>query len=380
MTLSFFGSKNPEVDEDVVTYILSLLDPRSFGSAACVSKDWNKYTALTRKYIDLLPTIHRIPFLKGVGLDVIKLKILSGGMTNLNFILETRGMKYKGVLRVPGKGSSAFICRADEARNARQAVELDLNVPIDFFDPEDGLQLTRFIEGVIPLDKEAYARMDILVTIAGLMRRLHSSSLFDNDMGIFEPSEKLLNALKSMEFQLPSDVAFIENQMEQLKELFGCYDINLSPCHNDTTPFNFMLSRIEKKDKVVAERMYMSDWEYSKNNDFVRDLVYFIVEADLSSEQQLQFLTFYFGAEHVTKPVLAWVEVYKPIVEWWITLWYWTQQANKADAVDLEVYQANGDLSFKKTVAYLQSQEYKEATTLIQEEADTPLFSRSRAF
>lgn len=385
MRVTFFGKPglNPEINEHLIIYILSLLNPDARKNAALVSRDWNKYIAFTRKYISLLPTIHQIPFLKGLGLDVIRLKILSGGMTNSSYILKTLGQKW--VLRIPGAGSSSFLKRADEAYNLHQAEKLGLIIPSGFSDPQTGLLLTPFIEGMV-LDENALARKEILKHIADLMHTLHTSEPFENSVNIFERHEMLIDNLKHESFSFPMDIEFIEKEMEYLKKLFSFYQFDLRPCHNDTTPLNWIVAKDKKEGvdggekELATPSIYMIDWEYSSNNDFLWDLVYFAVEAKLSVEQQYDLLTFYFGENQVSQSVLAWFEVYKPIVEWWITAWYWTQLANKANAADSAVYKRSGEICCKTTLAFLKSEAYQNAIKYIEEESASPIFSGSRTF
>ncbi|WP_026253874.1 phosphotransferase family protein [Legionella shakespearei] len=382
MKLNFFG-QDPRLalPDHLIVYILSLLDPESQHKAAMVSRQWKDCVQLTRKYISLLPVIHRIPALNFAGLDVLKFKLLAGGMTNTTYKLGIRYTPEQYVLRIPGKGSSAFIRRTDEANNALQAASdsLKLNVPVIHFDPEDGLQLTQFIKGVHPLDETALERKDILQEIAGMMKRLHSSEPFKNSTDFFQRNEDLLQTLKAKNFAFTGSIDVIEEQMARLKALFSAYQIKMLPCHNDTTPMNFILS-YQGRGADRKEVIHEIDWEYSSNNDFLWDLVYFIVEAKLRKDQELTLLTTYFGESGVTDSVLAWVEMYKPVIEWWITIWSWTQVANRADAVDLDSYVRLGDERYQKTVIYLESREYKEAIKLIEEDRAVATCTGKRPF
>ncbi len=378
--LDFFGNNsiNSETHDYLINYIFSLLDTRSLGNAARVSKEWNTLVTLTRRYLDLLPTLRRIPSFSTVGLDVLRLKLLAGGMTNTTYKVEIRSMPEQWVLRVPGKGSSAFITRKDEAHNALQAEKLGINVPVPYFDPVDGLQLTRFVNG-IKLDEQALARKDILQSIASLMRRLHSSKPFPNSVTIFERNEELMEVLKNQKFSFPGDVSLIEEQMQQLKNLFAAYRIEMRSCHNDTTPLNFILS-CEGEEHNIKIKLHMIDWEYSSSNDWIWDVVYFALEGKLSQAQILILLNSYLDMESVPEAVLDWVEVYKPIIEWWITIWSWTQMLNKADAAGLEAYKELGETYYKKTLACLGSEEYKDAFNRIEEEKTKVTYSGHRPF
>lgn len=379
MKFRFFGEDNPEINKSLILYVLSFLEPSDHLNAALVSKRWRELVGLTRGYLALLPTIHEVPLFSNLGLDVLRLKLMAGGMTNSTYRVRVKSDPEKWVMRVPGKGSSAFITRSDEAHNASQAHDLKLNVPIAYFNPESGLQVTRFIDGVKPLDKEALARKEILQKIALMMRNLHSSTPFKNETRFFERNEDLLEQLKQKKFIFPGDISFIEEQMKRLKELFSTYQIRMYPCHNDTTPLNFILSTAGAA-SISDARIYEIDWEYSSNNDFLWDLVYFAVEAKLSKEQLELLLSTYFGSEQVSKSVMAWVEVYKPIIEWWITIWSWTQLANKADAVELEAYERLGSERYESTLNCLKSQEFESAMEVIEADKTDMSFSGKRPF
>ncbi|KTD41161.1 phosphotransferase family protein [Legionella parisiensis] len=394
----FFGedSGKPRINERLMIYILSLLDPTSQFKASLVNHKWKELIELTQKYMNLLPTIHRIPLFSKVGLDVIRLKLLSGGMTNTVYRIQVGPdiskslLRFPGitstlvehrrpqrwVLRIPGEVSSYSVSRKHESENARKASLLGLNVPIEHFEP-DGLQLTKFIENVQALDEKTLQRIDILQTLAVMAKKLHTSEHFDNDTAVFERNEGLVEQLKLKDFLFPKEMDFVVKQMSYLKKLFSSYQIELSPCHNDSTPLNYMMSLFGLKKQEV---FYQIDWEYSSNNDFIWDLVYFAREAKLSKEQELIYLTAYFGKEKLTDSVLAWFNAYKPVVEWWITLWSWTQLANEAKSVGKNEYEKLGSERFAKTVDFLQSEEYKDAIAVIDSDRLDPSFSGHRSF
>lgn len=394
----FFGedSGKPRINEHLMIYILSLLDPTSQFKASLVNHKWKELVELTQKYMKLLPTIHRIPLLSEVSLDVLRLKLMSGGMTNTVYRVQVgpdiskwlikspgvsptlveRNRPQRWVLRIPGEVSSFSVSRKHELENARKASVLGLNVPIEHFEP-DGLQLTKFIENVQTLDEKTLQRVDILQTLAVMAKKLHTSERFDNDTAVFERNEGLVEQLKIKNFVFPKEMDFVVKQMFYLKNLFSSYQIEMSPCHNDSTPLNYMMSLLGVKKQEV---FYQIDWEYSSNNDFMWDLVYFAREAKLSKEQELIYLTAYFGKEKLTESVLAWFNAYKPVVEWWITLWSWTQLANEAKSVGKNEYESLGKERFAKTLDLLHSEDYKNALAVIDTERLDSSFIGHRPF
>ncbi|KTD73144.1 F-box protein [Legionella tucsonensis] len=395
----FFGedSGKPRINEHLMIYILSLLDPASQFKASLVNHKWRELVELTQKYIDLLPTIHRIPLLSKLGLDVLRLKLMSGGMTNTVYrvqvgpnifkslrecpsvnsaLIERIRLPQRWILRIPGEVSSFSVSRKHELENACKASALGLNVPIEHFD-QDGLQLTKFIENVQILDKKTLERAGILQILASMAKKLHISERFDNDTAVFERNERLVQQLKIKNFIFPKEIDFVVEQMRYLKNLFSSYQIEMSPCHNDSTPLNYMMSLGELKKQEV---FYQIDWEYSSNNDFMWDLVYFAREAKLSKEQELIYLTEYFGKEKLTDSILAWFSAYKPVVEWWITLWSWTQLTNEAKSVGKSEYEKLGRERFAKTLELLHGEEYKNAFAVIESDRLVPSFTGHRTF
>ncbi|WP_454780901.1 phosphotransferase [Legionella sp. WA2022007384] len=398
MKWHFFGddSGKPRINEHLMIYILSLLDPTSQFKASLVNHKWKKMVDLTQKYTNLLTTTQQIPLLSKVGLDVLRLKLMSGGMTNVVYRIQTEQdyskflSKIPGidpdlieskkparwVLRIPGDVSLFSVSRKDEAKNARKASILGLNVPIEHDGPK-GLQLTKYIEGAQNLDKETLQRIDILKILAEMAKKLHTSERFDNDTAVFERNEQLVEQLKIKNFTFSAEVDFVIEQMSYLKKLFSSYKIEMSPCHNDSTPLNYL--RVPGGTKK-QEKIYQIDWEYSSNNDFIWDLVYFAIEAKLSKEQELAYLTAYFGKEELSDSILAWYTAYKPVVEWWITLWSWTQLANEAKSVSIDEYKNLGIARFAKTLEHLQSKEYQDALKIIEADRLVSSFTGHRPF
>ncbi|KTD83020.1 phosphotransferase family protein [Legionella waltersii] len=377
MKIKFFGENHakPTLSEHLVIYILSLLDNASLARAGAVNSEWRKYSQLTKKYVELLPTVHRIPFLQSLGMDVLRFKLLSGGMTNSSYRVKDRTLKKEWVLRVPGRGSSAFINRGDEKNNAIQASQLGVNVPIDFYDSSDGLQLAQFIKDAKALDQSLLAREGILQKIASMMKTMHGSSKFVNNVDFFGRNAQLLQNLKEKGFKFPGDTRFIEDKMHQLQQLFSNYEIPSVPCHNDTTPGNFLVKQGATPEEVM---LYQIDWEYSSNNDLLWDLVYFCVEAKLSSEAELAFINCYFSDASKNESLKAWLAAYKPIIEWWIAVWSWTQVVNEADAVDIKAYETLGKERYLNTIKHLQSNDFIKAVERIESESQSTLFRGAR--
>lgn len=361
--MKFFGEHGPDLDENLFVHILSFVDYKTLVRSRGVTKAWRESidTKTKHKEVPFLPAIQRIPQLYAFPVDTLfnmKVQQFKEGMTNTTFKLEIKGNKW--VLRLPGKGSSAFINREDEAFNAMLASDLKLNVTIDYFG-RDGLELTRYLE-----DNQAVSRATILANpriipaIAQLFKQLHSSTVpFRNTINVFTRNLDLFENLVAKDYPFP-DIATITHAMERAGRLFQQYRIAMTPCHNDTTPTNFLLAHDEIK---------LLDWEYSGNNDRLWDLTYFALYSELPREHEVKLLSSYFG--ECNEAMLAWFDLYKPVIAWWVLLWSWTQLANKADACPVAEYQKLADDYYEITKKASESFDFQHALDLIEGYART---------
>lgn len=380
LNLKFFGEDNPAIPKRVCMHILSLLSIADRKTCREVSKLWKTTVDETKQGLVLLHKLKLIPKqadfdFPSATLAQLTISPMSGGMTNCSFLVQNYwGGKVrdqvieplnKWVLRIPGVGSSVFITRKDEKHNAEQASKLKLNVQIDFFDADTGLQLTRYLDKSKPINKDLLGNETILPSVGKLLKTLHDSDLFVNAIPVFSRNQRLYMALKAKPNSLlPKDIDDVAKSMTNLETLIERFSFELKPCHNDTTPANFLWSEEDNK-------TFMIDYEYSGNNDCIWDLVYFAMEAGLSKEQELVLIKSYFGG--CNNLISSWFELYKPIVEWWITLWSWTQVASNANACDKQAYIDLAETCYKRTKDCLSSSVFKDAVSSIEKtvEANT---------
>lgn len=376
MKLHFFGETNPKLHERLCIYLFSRLPKTDLIALKRVNKTWEKALTKTELALTLIPSMQRIPDLTRQSLAYKTMAPMSGGMTNCSFKIKQINYfgkiktKQEWVLRIPGEGSSMFITRREEAHNARQASDLHLNVAIDFFDAEDGLQLTRFLNNNTTLNHGLLTDNRVIQSVAQILKSLHLSHAFHNTIPIFQRNQELLNTLTLNHLHLlPKNLNKTKQAMDDLERVLAHYCIEKKPCHNDTTPGNFLLS---------DGQMVLIDWEYSGNNDFIWDLVYFALEAKLSRPQEMVLLESYFDT--VDEKIIAWFDLYKPVIEWWIAIWSWTQIANKANACDSQAYETLATTSYEMANTCLDSEAFKQAFALIEHETKEQSFAGVRGF
>jgi thiamine kinase-like enzyme len=138
--------------------------------------------------------------------------------------------------------------------------------------------------------------------------------------------------------------------MQALESIFDNFDIIKAPCHNDTTPSNFIFSNGELK---------IIDWEYSGNNDPLWDLVNLSMEAQFNEEQDDILLKAYY--EKPSQDILMRFALYKPLVEYWVSLWALVQMSNKNCVDSLATLQEMERDRFASCLRQIESNSFKEA-------------------
>ncbi|MEG1016093.1 MAG: phosphotransferase [Bacilli bacterium] len=247
----------------------------------------NCYPRIKRKEIEFKK--ERIKLLVENSLDISAKSItnidLAGGMTNNNYKISIGEENY--ILRIPGAGTENMISRKNEMINSKLASELGINPDVFSYNENDGVKITKFIEGAETLNGRTSKKDNNMNLITTILRDLHNSTIkMENTFDVFEEIikyEKILNDLNGKFFE---DYNVIRPIVMSLKELMNEYGFKLVPSHNDTVPENFV------KDK--NGRIYLIDWEYSGLNDEMWDLAGHSLECDFTEDDEELFLDMYF--------------------------------------------------------------------------------------
>ena len=268
----------------------------------------------------------RVPSFEGARLEDLGVEPLNS-FTNLSYKLSAHGGTY--VLRVAGKGTSAYIDRGAEEHNARIATEAGLNAEVLFFDTEDGTMLSRFIEGP-HMDRLEFRRDPTAPARAALaLKRLHSiGRVFNSRFGPFAPIDYYTELLAKLRSPLPDVYGAVRREVEAVRTVLGAVSVPTAPCHNDTCPENFV---------EVGRRIYLIDWEYSGMNDPMWDLGNLSTEAGFDPEQDRRMMEAYCGGA-VPPGLYDRVVLQKAMSDYFWGLWGIVQHANGNPAADFWSY------------------------------------------
>ncbi|MEE9326488.1 MAG: choline/ethanolamine kinase family protein [Cocleimonas sp.] len=260
--------------------------------------------------------INKIPELSGCRLDQLNIQRL-GGLTNLVYRIHANDKDY--VLRLPGEGTEAYIDRAVEAHNAKQAANADVSAKVYYFDKDSGLMLADFLLGET-MTPESFKQRAGSPTRAGIvMKKLHTSGkTFQFRFELFNMIDEYLKTVTELDVELPDDYHQVLKQAEPIRKALQQNPVQLAPCHCDPLAENFLDN---------GERMWMIDWEYSGMNDPMWDLGDLSEEAGFSQSQDAEMLSAYCNG-NVTANHQGRMIIYKAMSDLLWTLWGLIQHAN----------------------------------------------------
>ena len=261
--------------------------------------------------------------LPGWSQSQISLLVLSGGITNRNFIAQIDGSRY--VVRVPGERTEVLgINRTHEANATQRAADLGIAPPIIGELSKFNTLITKFVAGK-HLTSTQFT--DRLPEVIELVKKFHNGGNIDGSFPIHRIVEahvrdaqingvsppQLWNKLHAVSLR-------IENAFAQSRDA-------LVACHNDLLPTNVLFD---------IDRTWLLDFEYAGMNNLYFDLGNLSVNSELDDAGDELLLTAYFG--NVTAQHWAKLQLMKIMSELREGLWAVVQQAISTLDTDFVAY------------------------------------------
>lgn len=247
---------------------------------------------------------------------IYDVKQLSGGMTNQTYLFKTR--KHRFIARIPGRSTHNFIDRASEAYNNRVVFSAGI-APKPILEKSDGTAITAYLPHPKPLSCHDFKHTHTIKAAAKILRQLHEIKRpMQNDIDVFYRNRIMKDILRQHRVEIPPALITIESSINQIEKMLFRIPRRRSPCHNDTTPSNFI---------VTKGRLKLIDFEYAGNNDPIWDLACLAIEAKLSNRRSDKLLNYYFNRQPTDIETLRF-KLYLPVVEYWVVLWSKVQLQN----------------------------------------------------
>ncbi len=250
-----------------------------------------------------------------------------GGLTNLVYRVDLP--EGPVVLRLPGKGTEAYIDREIEAHNARAAEAAGVSPRMIHVDPATGVMVTEHIECVTMSAENFSTRPGAAARAARALARLHrSGQTFRHRFELFNEIETYRRQVAALSVQLPEGYDATVAQAADIRTVLETQPVALAPCHCDPLAENFL---------DTGDRMWVVDWEYSGMNDPMWDLGDLSVEAAFGPDQDEELLGAYFDGP-VPDDARARMVIYKAMCDLLWTLWGLVQHGNGNEVEDFWAY------------------------------------------
>jgi thiamine kinase-like enzyme len=250
-----------------------------------------------------------------------------GGLTNLVYKVDLPDGPV--VLRLPGKGTEAYIDRKIEAHNAGAAERAGVSPRMIHVDPMTGVMVTEHIDCVTMSAKAFAERPGAPARAARALAQLHrSGETFQHRFELFNEIENYRRQVAALGVELPEGYDATVAQAADFRTALEARPVALAPCHCDPLAENFL---------DTDDRMWIVDWEYSGMNDPMWDLGDLSVEGAFGPDQDEELLAAYFDGP-VPDDARARMVIYKAMCDLLWTLWGLVQHGNGNEVEDFWAY------------------------------------------
>jgi thiamine kinase-like enzyme len=237
----------------------------------------------------------------------IQISALEGGITNRNYRVDVGNASFH--LRLAGDNTSLLgIDREHEHYAARLAGELGAAPEVAYFVRPEGYLVTRFIPGR-PILPEEIRLPENIQRVAGLLKAIHAMPEIPGMFNSFRVVRDYEEIAGRYNVPFPENFAWLIQQMNDAEAALRSRPLTLCACHNDLLNANFLL----------ADKLYILDWEYAGMGDVFFDLANFSNNHELSTDEDHLLLDCYFG--ELTARSLAHFHIMKVMSDFREAMW-----------------------------------------------------------
>jgi len=214
--------------------------------------------------------ISKIPVLANAK----KISALGGGLTNMNYKVETEDTIY--VMRVSDAKSSLLgINRDNERVNTAKAHEAGVGAALIDSLQEENVLVLSWINATTLHPPDFESDPSLLKRIAASLRVLHSGPTFQGSFHFPSIRKKYLSVVLENKYFIPEQYMELEQKISELEHAIASEPEKLVPCNNDLLAENFMDD---------GKKIWIIDYEYSGQNEASFEIGNFISESFLSDE------------------------------------------------------------------------------------------------
>ena len=254
-------------------------------------------------------TIARVPEWAG---RPVRYRAVGGGITNANFKVTPEPSRQSYFVKIPGKGTEAFIDRQTANEAATFAGTLSLGPALFRFFEDTGVEISEFVEGFRSCNNRDFQDRDIRFKAIDCYKAFHRGRLGQTKT-VFDMIDQHVDQVRSLAADLPGDHAWLACQYRLARDAIEASGLDLTACFNDPMPMNFMLD-------TAGDRMLLIDYEYASNNDRCYELGIWFGEMFFSEPVEHELIERYFG--RVDPAIVARCQLHKALAD--IKWGYWS--------------------------------------------------------
>jgi len=256
---------------------------------------------------------------------------IGGGITNANYRVLSAAPEAVLFVKIPGKGTEAFIDRkvANEAAVLASAVALGPRVL--HFLPESGVEVSEFVEGYRPCNNFDFQTKAVREMAIDCYRKFHGGKLLSQTKTVFDMIDEHVLQARELGGSFPEDWVWLERQYRLARSALERSGLDITPCFNDPMPGNFMLN-------AARDHMLLIDYEYASNNDRCYELGIWFGEMFFEEDVERELVERYFG--EVRESIVARCQVYKALADIKWGCWSIVQARQSQLAFDYSKYGA----------------------------------------
>ncbi len=260
------------------------------------------------KNIQLL--VDKIPLLANAAITK-----LQGGLTNINYRIETANAKY--VMRVSNEGSALLgITRENEEVNTARAHIAGVGAAIAASLPAENVMVVEWVEAATLHAENFQADALLLRRVAAALKLLHSGPAFQGKFYFPDVRKKYLQLVLKNNYFLPDLYLDIEPLIIELENLLAVNPEPLVPCNNDLLAENFMDD---------GKKIWIIDYEYAGQNEASFDIGNLAGECMLTDAQLSDFCDVYWQ-RHLPEKI-ARARAWSMVARYGWVLWASIQEA-----------------------------------------------------
>lgn len=218
------------------------------------------------------------------------------GISNASYLLEYKNKVY--IVRVPKKNHHLLATSFQHESIILDKVK-DLDVPILYFNTDNGIKISKFIPKVKEFAEENH--WNKFNQVGKMLRILHSKPAVEF---YFDPFEKLV----IYKNRIKNPIVHFDHEEEIIAQVKGIYTPT-TLCHNDVVSGNLLFA---------DQETYLIDYEYAAMNDFRFDIASFFSENKIIQQEERNRFYEGYGISSTIDSIIGLFECFEDI------LWgYW---------------------------------------------------------